>query len=98
MQYHLRQLGKAVRAVNPSLKVCNGTTCIYINDIIFTWNDDVFLASTEKDGAFLQSIISQSNFNCKIVIKQMNRISSIPHTRVNSTYRNAAQSQQSSLN
>lgn len=67
--YHLRQLSKAVRFIEPNLKVRNGNSCVYINDVLYTWSNDVFIAPSENDVTFLRSIAARANFPCNIAAK-----------------------------
>ena len=45
--FHLRQLGKAIHAADPRLKVRNGISCIYINDVFYSWPNGYFTASSD---------------------------------------------------
>ena len=73
--FHLRQLGKSLRSVDPRLKVRHGMACLYVNDILFSWSTGSFIAPSDADAKFLHSLVTQANFNCQIRLKSSRPIS-----------------------
>ena len=67
--FHLRQLNRYLRSVDSRLKICNGKSCLYMNDMLYAWANDDILAPRE-DANFLRSLTAQTNHACNIIVAQ----------------------------
>ena len=67
--FHLRQLNRAIRSVDSRLKIRNRNSCLYINDVLYTWANGDIIAPRETDGNFLRYLKAQTNHACNIIVK-----------------------------